>query len=290
MPRAVSCRRTCRTIPTTARPIRPDAPILMLALTSDARRQGADVRRRRRPILQQSIAQVDGVGQVVVGGGALPAVRVEVNPTALHAHGLGLEDVARVSCGSERQPAEGRARRATTRSWSSRRPTSSSRPTSISRSSCPYIERRGAAARMWRTSPIRSRTSGPAALPTASPAVLAHRLPPAGREHHRHRRRRSRAAAAAPGVASPGGHAFGGAGSDDDDPRLGARRRAHDADLHRARHPGGLRVPAQRARHADPGVAVPVSLIGTFGVDVSARLQPGQPVADGADHRHRIRR
>ena len=39
-----------------------------------------------------------------------------------------------------------------------------------------------------------------------------------------------------------------------------------------------------------PSVAVPVSLIGTFGVHVSARLQPRQPVADGADHRDRLRR
>ncbi len=44
-------------------------------------------------ILQQKLSQVDGVGQVIVGGGALPAVRVEINPTALNAYGLGLEDV-----------------------------------------------------------------------------------------------------------------------------------------------------------------------------------------------------
>jgi len=44
-------------------------------------------------ILQQKLAQVKGVGQVIVGGGALPAVRVDVNPTELHARGLALEDV-----------------------------------------------------------------------------------------------------------------------------------------------------------------------------------------------------
>src|SRR4029077_7888786 len=38
-------------------------------------------------------AQVEGVGQVIVGGGALPAVRVEVNPTALNNTGLALADV-----------------------------------------------------------------------------------------------------------------------------------------------------------------------------------------------------
>jgi multidrug efflux pump len=69
-----------------------DAPILLLSLTSDI------VERARmydigESILQQKLAQVPGVGQVFVGGGALPAVRVDVNPTALYNNGLGLEDV-----------------------------------------------------------------------------------------------------------------------------------------------------------------------------------------------------
>ena len=44
-------------------------------------------------ILAQKISQVEGVGQVFVGGGAKPAVRVEVNPGQLSALGIGLEDV-----------------------------------------------------------------------------------------------------------------------------------------------------------------------------------------------------
>jgi multidrug efflux pump len=69
-----------------------DAPIMMLALTSDlvSRAQMYDL---ASSVLQQRIAQVDGVGQVFVGGGALPAVRVEANPTALNALGLGLDDL-----------------------------------------------------------------------------------------------------------------------------------------------------------------------------------------------------
>src|SRR5437899_10040414 len=57
-----------------------DAPILILALTSDVVDKAGlyDV---AASILQQKIAQLKGVGQVVVGGGALPAVRVDVNPT-----------------------------------------------------------------------------------------------------------------------------------------------------------------------------------------------------------------
>jgi len=69
-----------------------DAPILQLALTSDVvdKPKMYDL---ASSIIQQKIAQVPGVGQVFVGGGALPAVRIDVNPTALNAKGLTLEDV-----------------------------------------------------------------------------------------------------------------------------------------------------------------------------------------------------
>src|SRR5881396_3887843 len=68
-----------------------DAPILMLALTSDLvdRARIYDI---ASSILQQKLSQVKGVGEVDVGGGALPAVRVDVNPTVLNHYGLGLED------------------------------------------------------------------------------------------------------------------------------------------------------------------------------------------------------
>jgi len=69
-----------------------DAPILILSLTSEvvSRARMYDI---ASSILQQKLAQVPGVGQVFVGGGALPAVRVDVNPAALYRNGLGLEDV-----------------------------------------------------------------------------------------------------------------------------------------------------------------------------------------------------
>src|SRR5262249_43937921 len=47
-------------------------------------------------IIQQRLSQVQGVGQVTVGGSSLPAVRVDVNPTQLNSFGLGLEDVRTV--------------------------------------------------------------------------------------------------------------------------------------------------------------------------------------------------
>ena len=69
-----------------------DAPILILALTSDTIDKGK-IYDAASSILQQKLAQTEGVGQVTVGGGALPAVRVDVNPTLLNSFGLGLEDI-----------------------------------------------------------------------------------------------------------------------------------------------------------------------------------------------------
>ncbi|MGP0060167.1 MAG: efflux RND transporter permease subunit [Beijerinckiaceae bacterium] len=69
-----------------------DAPILILALTSKTMSRGQifDVASN---ILQQRLSQLDGVGQVVIGGSTLPAVRVELNPNALFKYGISLEDV-----------------------------------------------------------------------------------------------------------------------------------------------------------------------------------------------------
>jgi len=69
-----------------------DAPILILALTSDTMTRG-QLYDAADTILAQKISQVKGVGQVNVGGSSLPAVRVELNPTLLNRYGIGLESV-----------------------------------------------------------------------------------------------------------------------------------------------------------------------------------------------------
>jgi multidrug efflux pump len=69
-----------------------DAPILVLALTSDTALQG-ELYDAASTVLTQKLSQVDGVGEVVVGGSALPGVRAELNPDALNKYGIGLEDV-----------------------------------------------------------------------------------------------------------------------------------------------------------------------------------------------------
>ena len=72
-----------------------DSPILILALTSDILSKG-QMYDAASTVLAQKLSQVDGVGQVSVGGSSLPAVRVELNPTALNKYGIGLEDVRTV--------------------------------------------------------------------------------------------------------------------------------------------------------------------------------------------------
>src|SRR5512136_3049084 len=69
-----------------------EAPILILALTSDTVTR-EDMYDAASTILQQKLSQVDGVGQVIVGGSSLPSVRVELNPLALSKYGISLADV-----------------------------------------------------------------------------------------------------------------------------------------------------------------------------------------------------
>jgi multidrug efflux pump len=91
----------------TYRKINPaDAPIMLFALTSDtmSREHMYDV---ASSVLQQKLSQVDGVGQVFVWGGALPSVRVEVNPAQLNAWGLSLEDVRTTLAAANANKAKG---------------------------------------------------------------------------------------------------------------------------------------------------------------------------------------
>ncbi|MFY9988101.1 MAG: efflux RND transporter permease subunit [Chthoniobacterales bacterium] len=69
-----------------------DAPIMILALTSD-KYGAAKMYDEASTVIQQKLSQVKGVGQVNVGGGALPSVRVDVNPTQLANYGLSMANV-----------------------------------------------------------------------------------------------------------------------------------------------------------------------------------------------------
>ena len=123
-------------------------------------------------ILAQKLSQVNGVGQVTVGGSSLPAVRVELNPPALNKYGIGFEDVRTAIAATNVEPPEGLRR--------GRRPALADlrqRPGEDGRR-VPAADRRlpqrrgGAPARRRRG---RRLGAGPAqrrARPTASPSVL----------------------------------------------------------------------------------------------------------------------
>ncbi len=83
---------TLRTNPTYQKLNPADFPIMILALRSSIRSRG-QIYDAVSNIVQQRLLQVSGVGDVELGGGSLPAVRVEVNPFALAREGIGLEDV-----------------------------------------------------------------------------------------------------------------------------------------------------------------------------------------------------
>ena len=159
-----------------------DAPIMILALTSDIYDRGK-LYDAASTIIQQRLLQIQGVGQVNVGGGALPAVRVEVNPTQLNSFGLSLEDVRtmlsrqnanlaeRPACrrphdgghSGERPIAQGRRLQTAHRRLSQRR----------GREAVGYRQRAG-----WRRKHSRGRFSERQA------EHPAHHPSPAGREHH----------------------------------------------------------------------------------------------------------
>ena len=81
-----------RTNPTYRKVNPADSPIMILALTSDTLRRG-QLYEAASSVLAQKLSQVEGIGEVIVGGSSLPAVRVDLIPQALNNYGIGLEDV-----------------------------------------------------------------------------------------------------------------------------------------------------------------------------------------------------
>ncbi|MGB9646475.1 MAG: efflux RND transporter permease subunit [Stellaceae bacterium] len=69
-----------------------DAPIAILAMTSATLTRG-QIYDAASTVVQQGLSQIDGIGQVTISGSSLPAVRVELNPLALFKYGIGLEDI-----------------------------------------------------------------------------------------------------------------------------------------------------------------------------------------------------
>ncbi|MBC7453410.1 MAG: efflux RND transporter permease subunit, partial [Massilia sp.] len=83
---------TLRSNPTYRKANPSDAPVVILALTSKTRSPG-QIYDAVSNLVQQKLAQVAGVGDVEIGGGSLPAVRVDLLPYALNNYGVSMEDV-----------------------------------------------------------------------------------------------------------------------------------------------------------------------------------------------------
>jgi multidrug efflux pump len=83
-----------------------DSPIMILALTSNVLSKG-QMYDAASSIMAQRLAQIAGVGQVIVGGSALPGVRIELNPDALNKYGIGLEQVRSAIAGTNANQAKG---------------------------------------------------------------------------------------------------------------------------------------------------------------------------------------
>ena len=100
---------TLRSNPTYRKANPSDAPVIILALTSRTLTPG-QIYDTVSNIVSQRLAQVEGVGDVEIGGSTLPAVRVELLPFALQPPRHQRRGRARRDPGLERQPAEGRDR------------------------------------------------------------------------------------------------------------------------------------------------------------------------------------
>jgi multidrug efflux pump len=83
-----------------------DAPILIMALTSDTLSPG-QIYDSASTILQQKLSQVSGIGQVQIGGSSLPSVRVDLNPSALFKYGIGLQDIQAALSGTNANAPKG---------------------------------------------------------------------------------------------------------------------------------------------------------------------------------------
>ncbi len=208
-----------------------DAPVLILALTSETATRG-QMYDAASTILQQKLSQVEGVGQVQVGGSSLPAVRVDLNPTALNKYGIGLEDVRTMLASANANSSQGPSHRRRAHLGGRRQRSAAEGrrlpPTHrhLSQRCTGAADRRGRRAGFGR---------GPAQRrPGQRQACRARdRVSAARRQHHRDGGPGARGAPATAGVDSERDQPVHRARPHDHDPRLAARRGDHAADLNR---------------------------------------------------------
>ena len=267
-----------------------DAPIMILTLTSATLHRRADLRRRRHDPAAEALAGEAASARCRSAAARCRRCASSSIPSALFKYGIGLEDVRAALASANANTPEGldrRRRGSATRSTPTTRPAQAAEYRAADRR-LPQ-RRRGAPGRTSPTCQDSVEDVRNLGLANGKPAVLVILYRQPGANIIDDGRSGQGAAAGAAGLDPDRHRPEGRDRSHHDHPRLAARRRAHAADRHLAGGAGGVPVPAQRPRHAGAGVAVPDLAHRHLRRHVPARLQPRQPVADGADHRHRLR-
>ena len=207
------------------------APIMILALTSDTATT-SQLYDLASTVLAQKVRQVTGVGDVTVGGGSLPAVRVELDPRALTQYGISLEDVRRTIQQANILRPKGSVEEGD-RYWQIQASDQLTQAADYAPLLDHLSQRRARAADGRRQGHRRRRGSLQHRLLQQQAGGAADRQPPAGREHHQDRRRDQRADADAARVPAGRRAPRRRQRSLAEHPRDAARCRAHAADRRR---------------------------------------------------------
>ncbi len=207
-----------------------DMPIMVLTLTSETQSRG-EMYDLASTVLAPKLSQVQGVGQVSIGGSSLPAVRVDLNPDAMSQYGLSTGQRAHGHRRGQQQRPQGRAVEKDDKHWQvdandQLRKAREYEPLVIH---CTPTTAPRCASATWPRSATRWRTCATPAFSDDLPAVLLIVTPPARRQHHRGHRRHPRATAGVVGTARAAGQAERDGRSQPVDPCVAGRGRADPA-------------------------------------------------------------
>ena len=225
-----------------------DAPIMILGLTSD--KYGPDkLYDEASTVIEQKLSQIQGVGQVTVGGGALPSVRVDANPTQLASYGLTLANLQSVLSLQNSDLAKGQISDGIVTA-----DILANDQISHADDYKPLVVgyNNGAAIRLSDVAQVTDSVQNVRAAGylngKRAVTVIIFRQP--GANIIAHGRPHTRATSVYPGIHSARHRYHHRSRSHHNHPRLGQRRREDAAHFHRPGHRRGVCLPAQRPRHA----------------------------------------
>ena len=263
-----------------------EAPVLIIALTSDTINT-AQMYDAASSIMQQKLSQVKGVGQIFVGGSSLPAVRVDLNPTALNKYGISLEGVRGVLASTSIYRPKGQMADGA-RTWEIQtndqlRFAEQYRPLILT-------YRAGAAVRLPDVADVQNSVEDLRAAGSGKREAGGddRHLSAARRQYHRYRRPHPSPAPPDGGRHARGDQVFDRFGPDAPDSRFSARCRTDARNLRRARDLGGIHLPAKHPLHRYPRCGSWRLAHRHLWGDVPFRLQSGQSVSDGPHHCHGV--